>query len=169
MKSIVKFLSMFLVTGLFIGCAPKINTQAYQPVVSVEKHFDLTVQVQTDKTKSVLYDDMSTYIHDTITKAIKKSQLFSKVLPSHADVKIIAHTVNINSPVYYLKVDTIVEIAWIVLKNNNIIFKKSYITKGNASPKEERYGSSRAMASIQKAVQKNIELSLKDISRLNIE
>lgn len=166
---IIRFLTFLCVGVLFLGCLAKINYNAYQPSISTDKHFDKTVQIEVNKVENTIDIDFSDYIYKSTRNAIQKSQLFSKVVQSNSDIKIITHAVNIHSPIFGTKMTTIVEIAWIVLKNHNIIFKKSYITNGSASSKDEAYGPARAVISIQKAIQKNIEQALKEISQLDIK
>ncbi|CZE47477.1 hypothetical protein [Campylobacter geochelonis] len=165
-----KFIVLPIIVIFFSACSGAISTPSISPNFATTKQFDKSVMVVADgvpQSKLQTPFVQPLVLENSIIDTIRRSRLFSLVTNTNPDVVIQVFVVYTDIPLFAGEFNSEVEIAWIVKKDNKIVYKRSFITTAIQS-KDSFAGITRAASAISEATKKNIELALEDISRLNL-
>lgn len=169
------FLLIVLSVFIFTGCgSKKIQQEGIVTNIEVEKKFNKKIKLIVDGGREAdvlgLPKVSNNILYEAVKGTIENSNLFSEVVENNEDYKLELFIVYIGQPVVGKVFKVNVEIAWVLKKDNNIIWKKSILTSSEKSIDEIYNGFDRMVITTQEATKNNIEKALKEISFLkNIE
>lgn len=174
--TLYKILFIAIATFLFTGCAPtikNITAQSITPELQETVQHKSSVSVWTfggrDKDALGIQEVSDTNLKSAVTTAIKESKLFSDVMKDNANYNLEIFVVKVGQPVAGSIMKVNVELAWALKQENEIIWKKSIITKSQKTSDEEAMGINRLYVATQEATKKNIKEGLRLISQLTLK
>lgn len=150
------------------GCVnKKISSSEVMPTFLAQKNFDFgvnVVAVGVEQTHLGFAYITNYELKKAIENSIKKSNLFKFVGGSDATLE--AFLIYYSYPYVGLTFDARVEIAWNLKRNNEILYRKSFVTYVDQT-NSDFSALSRLRSAVVEAIKQNIYLALTDISRQN--
>lgn len=165
---------LFLLVSIFFlsGCV-KINTNNLIPSNQKMKEHNLSVSINVDggREKNPVFEinEISNEIlKNAVIKSINKLKVFNKVSAKNSDYILDLFVSSNVQPAQGFDITSSIEIAWILKKENNLIWKKSIYTSSSKGIADIHSFDKRITIALEEATRDNIEIALKEISILKL-
>lgn len=156
---------------LLVGCSGgRISSNEVASNFMSYKGFDFGVNVVAVGIDQTKIASASAYISNqefkrAIETSLQRSNLF-RFIDNSSDTTLQAFLIYYSYPYFASTFDAKVEIAWSLIRNNKVIYRRSFATMSNETS-SNFVGAQRLRSAVVEAIKQNISMALTDISRQN--